>query len=105
MKPFLTPIVLLICLSLSAKVFAQKRVVEGVVLTGIIRDSLTQKPIKNVAVHTIHPDKQTVSDARGQFSIIMHAMPDSIYFYHKKYNARKTRCLKVDSNIVLSRKK
>ena len=95
---------LLMCICCTP-IFAQKkRVVEGVVITGLVIDSITGKPIKNTIITVSGSTKQILSDKKGEFRMILFSMPDSIFYSHKKYRLKRCKLKTLNNDVVLRRK-
>jgi hypothetical protein len=91
----------LLCLQLHA----QKQVYEGVMLTGIVRDSATKTPVKKACITIRESDRKGITDKNGCYKMIVFTKPDSLYICHKNYKPGKIKLIKLNNDFLLAKKK
>jgi hypothetical protein len=103
MKCFIVTTIVLffICLQLPA----QKQIYEGIMLTGTVRDSATNKPVKKAEIIIKESAKKGITDKNGCYRLIVFTKPDSLFIYHKNYQARRIKLIKLNNDFLLVKKK
>lgn len=67
--------------------------------SGTILDKSNNEAIQNVYVYTIKGEEETLSAAKGNFSLISwQALPVTVYFEKKGYKTKRIQLLKEQKN-------
>jgi len=89
---------------LGCNLYGQKKIYEGIMLTGTVKDSVTQMPLKNAEISISSSGKKCITDKNGCYKMIVMSKPDSIFVFQKKYQAKRIRLIKLDNDFLLIKK-